>query len=122
MDVVIAILLGAIGSLVAAELYANGPRIADALIRFAVSRLPEDEKARFLEEWRADNEDFVGAIGKVGHAIGCYLGASRVASIVQRCRSLTRDKTGNLPKVGIHQDIKTSNIYEYDPTRHSGPD
>lgn len=84
MDIVVAIILGAVGSLIAAEVYANGSVIADAIIRRAVLRLPEHERSRFLEEWRADNDDFPGNGQKVFHSIGCFFGASAVAKALAR--------------------------------------
>jgi hypothetical protein len=84
MDIVVAVLLGAIGSIVAAELYALGPAIADTFIRRAVARLPKHERARFLEEWQADNDDFPGSVQKVLHAIGCCIGAHAVAKILAK--------------------------------------
>lgn len=86
MDVVVALVLGAIGSLIAAEVYANGPAIAGALIRRAVAQLPEHEQSRFLEEWLADGADFPGSDQKVLHAIGCCFGANAVAKALARPR------------------------------------
>jgi len=84
MDIVVAVALGAIGSIIAAELYAYGPAIAHALIRRAVARLTKHEQTRFLEEWLADNREFIGNGQKVLHAIGCCVGARAVAKVLAK--------------------------------------
>jgi len=86
MDVVTTILLGAIGSLIASEIYAHGSLIAEWIISHAVLRLPEDQQSRFREEWHADNRDFAGSIRKVAHAVGCILGAPSVAKALAKPR------------------------------------
>jgi hypothetical protein len=55
MEYLIGIALGLIGSLIAAEICANGPALSEWLISKAVACLPEYERAQFSEEWLADN-------------------------------------------------------------------
>ena len=84
MDYLTAIVLGAIGSLIAAEMYAGGTCVADRIIRQAALRLPEHERERFREEWRADNADVAGSMRKILHALGCFFGAAEVADALCR--------------------------------------
>jgi len=77
MEYLVAILLGIIGSLIAAELYANAPRIADSLLEGAIARLPRHKQERYREEWHAHLNECVGNVGKLWHAANCYLFAAR---------------------------------------------
>lgn len=86
MEYLIAIVLGAVGSLIAAEIWANGPALSEWLISRAVARLPEHERARFMEEWLANNSDFAGNIQKIVHAIKCWSGASSVARVLSQLK------------------------------------
>jgi hypothetical protein len=54
------------------------PAIARWLIKRATRRLPTSVQQRHLEEWLADNNDYPGKLGKLLHALGCVLGASRI--------------------------------------------
>jgi hypothetical protein len=76
VEYVIAILLGILGSLIAAELYASAPRLSIFLINRAVFRLPEQDRERRREEWLADLDDYCGNLRKLPHAAGCYFYAA----------------------------------------------
>jgi hypothetical protein len=54
MAIVTTIVLGILIKLAADELKLWFPAIAQSFLRFAVNRLPEDERARRQEEWAAD--------------------------------------------------------------------
>ena len=79
--ILITILLGAIGSIVAAEFLGWCPWLAERLLNRAVSRLAEDHRKRYRDEWSADMDIMSkrGSISLLLWAIGLYLVASRVA-------------------------------------------
>jgi lipopolysaccharide/colanic/teichoic acid biosynthesis glycosyltransferase len=64
MEAVVAIFLGVIGSILAAELYVWLPVLAEKLLRYHASKLPPELSARFLEEWQAALIDMPGYITK----------------------------------------------------------
>jgi hypothetical protein len=64
MDVLVVIGLGAIGSLVAAEIIAYAPSIGHWLISRAALRLPEALREQLREEWLAHLDELPGALGK----------------------------------------------------------
>lgn len=70
MDAVITILLGAVGSLIAAELYEIAPRLARWLVLRAASRLRPGERDRWYEEWLADLDEWPGNITKLARSVG----------------------------------------------------
>jgi hypothetical protein len=76
MGYVTDILIGAAGSLVAAEIYVHAERIARWLTKKAVARLPPEDRERRLEEWTADLEDMPGAVTKLSWAVGCHWAAT----------------------------------------------
>jgi|SRR5271156_3208240 len=88
MEYLIAILLGTIGSFIAAEIYVTAPKLALRLIDKAVLRLPEHERDRYREEWCAHLNDCPGSLGKLRHAPACYLvaasGVTRALAIPSR--------------------------------------
>ena len=70
-------------NLIANELYDCAPSFARWLIDCALTRLPESERERCREEWYADNDGWPGGkLGKVKHAVGCWLGAKAVGRVV----------------------------------------
>jgi hypothetical protein len=76
------IALGACGSLLAAEVWAHADPLSRWLIRRAVLRIPEEQRARLEEEWLAHLEETPGAVRKLLHAIGCWSGAPAVGRAV----------------------------------------
>lgn len=86
MDVLIALLfaifafvVGVAGNLIANEIYDRAPSIAIWLVDRAASRLPDSERVRYSEEWRAHLEECPGKLGQLCHAISCLLGAHALA-------------------------------------------
>jgi hypothetical protein len=71
MEYVIAVVLGAIGSLIAAEIYAGARVISVRLIDWAVTRFTNEAQARFREEWHAHLVECVGNLSGLLHALGC---------------------------------------------------
>jgi hypothetical protein len=70
------LLVGAAGSLLAAEAYVHADPLARWIVRMAVTRLPADEQERSLEAWLADLNDMPGSIRKLLWAIGCHRAAT----------------------------------------------
>ncbi len=76
MEPLITILLGVIGSLLAAEIWANAPRLGRWFIKRAIHLLPASKRDHYHEEWLSHLEEFPGAIAKLRHALGCYFRAA----------------------------------------------
>jgi hypothetical protein len=72
------IILGAGGSLVAAELWAHADPLSRFFIRRATFHLPVEQRARREEEWLAHLDETPGAVRKLMHAIGCWAAAPAV--------------------------------------------
>jgi hypothetical protein len=49
---------------VARDAYANAPRYAQRLIEAAIKSLPENDQARYCEEWLADLNERTGVLSK----------------------------------------------------------
>lgn len=84
MELLITIVLGAIGSLLAAEIWANAPRLGRWFIKRAVLQLPASKRDHFLEEWLSDIDERPGALDKLRHALGCYFRAARVLAAEEK--------------------------------------
>jgi hypothetical protein len=83
------ILIGIVSGLLTGELRAHAERLAKWIIRTAVNRLPSDERERFREEWLAHLGETTGTLRKIWHAIGCYLGAAKIANIrLRHCEGI----------------------------------
>jgi hypothetical protein len=52
----------------------------------AVDRLPPDHRRRFREEWLAHLQELPSPIPKLWHALGCYVGAAKVSSVLAKER------------------------------------
>jgi hypothetical protein len=76
MGYLIEILVGAAGSLVAAEVYIHAQPTARWLVRMAAARLPSNKRQRSQEEWLADLDDLPGAAQKLWWAAGCHWAAT----------------------------------------------
>jgi hypothetical protein len=77
MDTLINILLGVVGSLLAAEVWANAPRLGRWFIKHAVRQLPPSKRDQYHEEWLSHLDECPGGIDKLRHALGCYFRACR---------------------------------------------
>jgi hypothetical protein len=64
------------------EFKAWTPWLTDRLTRYAVRKLPENQRERCREEWRSDINDTPGEIGKIYWALGLLLAPSRMPSAV----------------------------------------
>jgi hypothetical protein len=80
MEYLTALILGALGSLLACELYFWAPAIARAIARSAASRLPPPEAERYAEEWLGLLEEVPGHCWRLVHAIGFHWAALRISS------------------------------------------
>ena len=80
--VVAAFLIGILGNLIASELYDRAPSFAHWLLDRAVSRLGDEKRARYREEWFAHLDDCPGKLAKVTHAFGCLWSANRLITRV----------------------------------------
>lgn len=76
-----AVLAGLLGKLLASEVQDWLPALAHRLIKFASARLASSDRARHLEEWIADNNDYPGSLGKLVHAIGCIIASYKLRRV-----------------------------------------
>lgn len=83
MHSMIDFLVGLLGNLLAGELAAWGPRLADKIISYSVRKLPPELEARMLEEWRALLADTPGDFAKVMTAISLFLSRNRIRDELQ---------------------------------------
>lgn len=81
------VVVGVLGSLLAAEVVAYAPGITRWLVSRAVRKLPEKDQARFSEEWLAHADYLPGSISKLRHGLGCYLRAARSINRLRKFRS-----------------------------------
>jgi hypothetical protein len=91
MGYLIDILIGAMSRIVARELSAHSEPLARWIIKRAVECLPVDDRDKFREEWLAHLEETPGALRKFCHAVGCRLGAPKVAGVLAgetKCRAI----------------------------------
>lgn len=78
MDAAGAILLSIIVSVIAAEVWAWLPALADRLVRFHASRLPGDLRTRCEEEWAAALDSIAGHLGKLMFAADLFRASPRL--------------------------------------------
>jgi hypothetical protein len=78
--------IGVIGNVIASEIYEHASSLADKIIDHAVSRLPEQDQARYREEWQSHVRDTCGHLAKLAHAIGCLIGASKLSNELVKAR------------------------------------
>jgi len=86
MTILLTIVLGAVGSIIAAELLGLAPILARFLVEQAVHHLPSNQKERYLEEWLGDL-DYLrvnrGTIGVIFWALGLYVTSYRLNTALQ---------------------------------------
>ena len=82
MGYLIDILIGAASRMVTSELSAHVEPMARWIIGKAVQRFPANDRNRFREEWLAHLDETPGTLRKLWHAVGCYLGAAKVAGVL----------------------------------------
>lgn len=76
MEILIALAVGIVGSLVAAEIYAHANGIGHWLIAMAVRQLPEAARAEYSEAWLSHLDELPGCVRKIWHAADCLLRAA----------------------------------------------
>jgi hypothetical protein len=81
----ITIMLGALGSILAAEFLGWCPWFAERLLNCAVRRLPGNHQQRYRQEWLADMDQMRnrGGFSVLLWAVGLYLTAERVAGALE---------------------------------------
>ena len=62
-----------LGNLVAADLWARAPSLADRLVEKGAFKLPMDERDRFREDCHIQLNNLPSHLSKFCHAFGCYL-------------------------------------------------
>jgi len=77
--IVVSILTAVLSRILAEEMSAWIPSITRLLINFAVGRLPESKRERFVEEWQSHVNEVPGQVGKVLVAFGFLFAAYHVA-------------------------------------------
>jgi hypothetical protein len=70
------LVVGAVASLLAAEVYVYADPVARWIVGKAAKRLLADDRDRRHEEWLADLNDMPGAVGKLLWALGCHWAAT----------------------------------------------
>jgi hypothetical protein len=111
-DLLIDILVSALSRIVTGQLSASVESLARWVIGKAVDRLPADDREGFREQWLRDMEDTCGAVGKLRHALGCYVGAPVVGELLanqQKRRQQVRGKT----VTDIHFKMGTGRTHYY---------
>ena len=83
---VASILAAVLSRIVVEEVGAWSPSIVRSLIKLAVARLPENQRARFEEEWQSHVDEVPGTVGKLLAAAGFSLAARKMAPTAQRSR------------------------------------
>jgi hypothetical protein len=86
VEYVIAVLLGVIGSLIAAEIYSRANQLSRWLITHASAQLPERTRDRFHEEWIAHLDECERGVSQIFHAIGCLSTVTLNKSIFNEVR------------------------------------
>jgi hypothetical protein len=89
MGYLIDILIAVATRILTGELSAHVEPMAWIIGR-AVERLPTDDRDRFREEWLAHLNETPGTLRKLWHAVGCRLGAGKVAGVLARQPPLKR--------------------------------
>jgi hypothetical protein len=84
MGYLIDILIAVATRIVTGELSAHAEPMARWIIGRAVERLPTDDRDRFREEWLAHLDETPGTLRKLWHAVGCHLGAGKVADALAK--------------------------------------
>jgi lipopolysaccharide/colanic/teichoic acid biosynthesis glycosyltransferase len=78
MDSLWAVIIGVLGSLVAAEVYLWLPSLANRLLRYNAAKLPSEISPRLLEEWQAVLTDIPGNLSKFFFALDLFRGRPRM--------------------------------------------
>ncbi len=84
---VLTILEAILGKVIGEEIEAWLPQAGPRLLRYAVSKLPADERERYAEEWAADLDAIPGQVSKVIYALGFVKAAWGMRRIANRILS-----------------------------------
>lgn len=94
MTIVATLLLGAAGSVLAAELLGICPALTRKLLARALRRLPEDQRDRYLMEWEGDL-DFLrtvrGNMAILLWAVGVYFSSRRLSAMFRNSPAHNRE-------------------------------
>jgi hypothetical protein len=94
------------------ELLEWQPRFRIWLLRVAVRRLPESDRARYLEEWAAHLDECPGTFSKLFMVLGFMWAARGIALDLKQGRAVTtKGKTTNVPSP--RPSLPASNALEY---------
>jgi hypothetical protein len=115
VDNVTAVLLGIFGNLVAYEIIVRYPKWCRAIILAAADLIPQEHRAKFLEQSLADLRDCAGPFSSIRHAVGCLVAAPSVAAAYSPKPEIGRigrapHKTGFLKQVYSIKDRLSDNI------------
>jgi hypothetical protein len=99
MEWLIASGVGLLGSLLAAEIIANGPRVARWFICRAARRLPDNARDRYREEWKAHSDELPGAIEKISHGMSCWCHAPGMAKALETPDQVQDRKVRNIRRL-----------------------
>jgi lipopolysaccharide/colanic/teichoic acid biosynthesis glycosyltransferase len=88
LSIFLAVLLGGVLRMVlsrqlADEFKAWTPWVVEGFVKHAVSRLPEDQRKRFGEEWRSHVNAVPGEIGKFIVAFGFLMAARKISAMLK---------------------------------------
>jgi hypothetical protein len=81
LALIASILVTIFGHMFAIELYNRSSLLADWVITFATARLPNQQRQRYQEEWKAHIAECEGNLSKVCSAIGFVIASRKMAQI-----------------------------------------
>lgn len=85
MDYLINLMLGVLGSLIAAEVIFHHKRWCRRIVHLAGARIEDSAQSAIkLEEWLAALDEHEGVLASFWHAIGCWAGAPAVAAALKQ--------------------------------------
>lgn len=79
IGILAALIVAIFGRLLADELNAWTPWMAERLISYAAARLSKARRARWTEEWQSHANELPGSLAKLLHAIGAIAAAYKIA-------------------------------------------
>lgn len=74
------LLVGVLGSIMAAEIYMWLPALANWLVRYRAAKLERSLSERMVEEWTGELAFIAGHVGKIIFAVGLFVGTDRMES------------------------------------------
>ena len=83
--------IGAVfAQLLGEEFKAWAPRLVEAMLRYAIGGLLEDQRDRLDEEWRSHIDEVPGQFGKLFVAFGLIIASRKIGRIGMRVRGFSR--------------------------------